>query len=177
MRRVLLAVVGTVAALVLLLSFKTHSATSLATPPAAVATAVPSTAAATPSATPSTAATPSPSATTTTTTPKSTTTTKTTAPKTTAPTTKTVTGDAIDTRYGPVQVQITVTNGKLTAANAVEYPQNERRDQEINSYAVPVLDKEALAAGSAKIDVVSGATYTSDGYANSLQSALDKAGL
>ena len=88
-----------------------------------------------------------------------------------------MTGDAIDTRYGAVQVQITVTNGKLTAVNAVQYPQQERKDQEINAYAIPVLAKEALAAGSAKIDIVSGATYTSDGYANSLQSALDKAGL
>ena len=99
------------------------------------------------------------------------------ATTTTAPTTKTVTGDAIDTRYGAVQVQITVTNGKLTAVNAVQYPQEERMDQEINAYAIPVLAKEALAAGSAKIDNVSGATYTSQGYASSLQSALDKAGL
>jgi uncharacterized protein with FMN-binding domain len=174
MRRVILAVVSTVAALVLLLSFKTHNATSLAVPPAIVASTTPSPAAPAPSAAatvPSTAtssAAAAPAPTTTTAKPKAT--------KTAAPSTRTVTGDAVDTRYGPVQVQITVTNGKLTAANAIEYPQNERRDQEINSYAVPVLDKEALAAGSAKIDIVSGATYTSDGYATSLQSALDKAG-
>lgn len=183
MRRVIMAIVSTVAALVLLLSFKTHSATSLATPPAAVATSVPSTgttasAAATPSAavptTSSSASTAAP--TTTSAAPAPATTTKA-ATTTTAPTTKTVTGNAIDTRYGAVQVQITVTNGKLTAVNALQYPQSERKDQEINSYAIPALGKEALAAGSAKIDNISGATYTSQGYASSLQSALDKAGL
>jgi uncharacterized protein with FMN-binding domain len=174
MRRVIMAVVSTVAALVLLLSFKTHNATSLATPPAAVASTVPSAGA---SAAPTTStAGPTASATASTAAPAPTTTTTTTK-KTTAPSTKTVTGDATDTRYGPVQVQITVTNGKLTAVQAVDYPQQERRDQEINAYAIPVLNKEALTAGSAKIDNVSGATYTSDGYASSLQSALDKAGL
>ena len=91
--------------------------------------------------------------------------------------TKTVTGDSADTRYGPVQVKITVTNGKFTAVQAVDYPTNDPRDQEINSYAIPQLNSEALAAGSAQIDTVSGATYTSEGYVTSLQSALDKAGL
>jgi uncharacterized protein with FMN-binding domain len=89
-------------------------------------------------------------------------------------TTKTVTGSAADTRYGPVQVQITVTNGKITSASAIEYPQNDPRDQQINAYAIPVLNQEAVQAGSASIDNVSGATYTSDGYVRSLQSALNK---
>ncbi|MEU4247675.1 FMN-binding protein [Amycolatopsis sp. NPDC026612] len=89
----------------------------------------------------------------------------------------TVDGDAADTRFGPVQVRITVENGKLTSVTAVEYPTGNPRDQEINSYAVPVLDQEAAQAGTADIDTVSGATYTSDGYVRSLQSALDKAGL
>ena len=75
-----------------------------------------------------------------------------------------LTGTAVNTRYGPVQVQITVTNGKITAVNAVDYPQNDGRDQQINSYAIPQLNSEALAAQSAKIDMVSGATYTSSGY-------------
>jgi uncharacterized protein with FMN-binding domain len=79
--------------------------------------------------------------------------------------------------YGPVQVKITVKNGKLVAVDAVEYPQNDPRDAQINAYAIPELDKEALAAGSARIDTVSGATYTSGGYVTSLQSALDKAGI
>ncbi|WP_372660446.1 FMN-binding protein [Amycolatopsis kentuckyensis] len=89
----------------------------------------------------------------------------------------TVTGDAADTRFGPVQVRITVENGKLTSVTAVEYPTENPRDQEINSYAIPQLNDEAAQAGSADIDTVSGATYTSDGYVKSLQSALDKAGI
>ncbi|MGW1255301.1 FMN-binding protein [Streptomyces sp. NPDC002513] len=87
--------------------------------------------------------------------------------------TKTVTGASVQTAYGPVQVRITVTNGKLTDATAVTYPQGSPRDQEINSYAVPQLNREVLTAQSANIDTVSGATYTSQGYQQSLQSALD----
>lgn len=56
-------------------------------------------------------------------------------------------------------------------------PENTPRDQQINAYAIPVLNSEAVAAGSARIDAVSGATYTSGGYITSLQSAIDKAGL
>ncbi len=56
-------------------------------------------------------------------------------------------------------------------------PWNDRRDQEINSYAVPVLNGEVVQAQSAGIDMVSGATYTSDGYIQSLQSAIDQANL
>ena len=88
--------------------------------------------------------------------------------------TKTVTGEAADTRYGPVQVKITATNGKITSVEAIDYPQTERRDQEINSFAIPELNQEALSAGNANIDIISGATYTSDGYIQSLQSALDQ---
>ncbi|MEU1178365.1 FMN-binding protein [Streptomyces sp. NPDC005820] len=89
----------------------------------------------------------------------------------------TVTGDSVQTRWGPVQVRVTVQNGKITDVTAVTYPQDNPRDQEINSYAIPQLRSEALAAQSADIDTVSGATYTSDGYRQSLQSALDSAGL
>jgi uncharacterized protein with FMN-binding domain len=86
----------------------------------------------------------------------------------------TVTGDAVNTRFGPVQVRITVANGQMTAVQAIAYPQENSRDQEINSYAIPQLNAEAAQAGNANIDMVSGATYTSDGYINSLQSALDR---
>ncbi|MFI6655623.1 FMN-binding protein [Streptomyces sp. NPDC050523] len=89
--------------------------------------------------------------------------------------TKTVTGDTVQTRWGPVQVRITVKNGKLTEVTAVSYPTDNPRDQEINSFALPRLRSEALQAQSANIDTVSGATYTSDGYRQSLQSALDSA--
>ncbi|WP_329370243.1 FMN-binding protein [Streptomyces sp. NBC_01483] len=91
--------------------------------------------------------------------------------------TKTVTGDTVQTRWGPVQVRITLKNGKITDVTAVSYPSDNPRDQEINSYALPQLRREALAAQSAQIDSVSGASYTSDGYKQSLQSALDSAGL
>ncbi|WP_327405353.1 FMN-binding protein [Streptomyces sp. NBC_01288] len=95
----------------------------------------------------------------------------------TATGTKTVTGDTVQTQWGPVQVKITVKNGRITDVTAVQSPSDNPRDQEINSYALPELRSETLAAQSAKIDTVSGATYTSDGYRQSLQSALDSAGL
>ncbi|MGN6610487.1 MAG: FMN-binding protein [Angustibacter sp.] len=89
----------------------------------------------------------------------------------------TFTGDTVQTRWGPVQVQITVSGGKITAADVVQVPQGNPRDQEINSYAVPVLNSEVVQAQSAQIDTVSGATVTSDGYLQSLQSAIDAAHL
>jgi major membrane immunogen (membrane-anchored lipoprotein) len=90
--------------------------------------------------------------------------------------TRTVSGDAIDTRWGPVQVQVTLTDGKIMQVTALRLPDGNPRDREINNFAVPQLTQEALAAQSAQIDAVSGATYTSDGYVRSLQSALDRAG-
>jgi len=97
---------------------------------------------------------------------------------TAAPTTgtRTVTGSVISTRYGPVQVQVTVSNGKVTAINAVALPSGGRSGM-ISQYAAPILSGEALAAQSARIDLVSGATYTSLGYEKSLQAALNQAGL
>ena len=89
----------------------------------------------------------------------------------------TYTGDSVMTRWGAVQVEITVADGKITAVQAVEYPQNNARDRQINAYALPVLAQEVTQAQSAQIDVVSGATVTSDGYIQSLQSALDSAGI
>lgn len=130
MKRVALAVVSTVAALVLVLSFKTHSPSAVATPTLAA-----------------------------------------------SGTTKTYTGSAASTRYGPVQVQITVENGKVTSVEAVVYPTQDPRDQQINAYAIPQLNAEAQSASSANIDMVSGATFTSEGYLTSLQSAIDEAGL
>jgi uncharacterized protein with FMN-binding domain len=90
---------------------------------------------------------------------------------------KTYTGDAVSTRYGDVQVRIRVKNGKVTSAKVTQVPWGNGRDQQINSYAVPVLNQEAVASQSASIDMVSGATYTSQGYIGSLQSALDQAHL
>ncbi|MFI7502198.1 FMN-binding protein [Streptomyces sp. NPDC049687] len=90
---------------------------------------------------------------------------------------KAVTGESVQTRWGPVQVRITVADGRITDVTAVTYPQENPRDQQINAYAIPRLRSEALTAQSADIDTVSGATYTSDGYRQSLQSALDSAGL
>jgi uncharacterized protein with FMN-binding domain len=58
----------------------------------------------------------------------------------------------------------------------VQYPEETPRDTQINAYAIPVLDREAVSTGGAKVDMVSGATYTSRGYISSLQSALDQAG-
>ena len=88
-----------------------------------------------------------------------------------------VNGSSVDTQYGPVQVQLTVRAGKVVKAVAIDYPQSGGRDQEINSYAVPILQKETVAAQSAEVDAVSGATFTSAGYRTSLQAALDAAHL
>jgi uncharacterized protein with FMN-binding domain len=85
------------------------------------------------------------------------------------------TGSIIDTPYGPVQVAATLAHGRLTAVTVLQVPRGTGRDQEIASYSLPRLTREALGAQSARIDAVSGASYTSAGYINSLQSALDQA--
>lgn len=90
---------------------------------------------------------------------------------------KTYQGSTAQTRWGPVQVQITVKSGTITAVDVLQQPTENHKDEEINSYALPILVQDTLSAQSAKIDMVSGATVTSDGYVESLQSALDKAGL
>jgi len=171
MRRVILAAVTTIVSMILLLSFKTHALpTTLAPQPAAIGdpgtTTPPATAPTTTASTAVAGASPAAAAVTTTTT---------VAPATTG--TQTVTGNAAPTRYGPVQVQVTLTNGRITAVEAVEYPTARSRDIQINNRAIPQLNAEALAAQSAHIHTISGATYTSNGYATSLQSALDKAGV
>jgi uncharacterized protein with FMN-binding domain len=90
---------------------------------------------------------------------------------------KTYTGSVAQTRWGPVQVKITVQDGKLTKVTVVQQPNGNRRDQEINDQALPILIDETVTAQSAKIDMVSGATVTSEGYVQSLQAALDEAGI
>ena len=87
----------------------------------------------------------------------------------------TVAGGVVDTPYGPVQVEITVNGGRIAKARTVTRPSGDGQTDAINSYAVPRLDQETLDAQSARIDTVSGATFTSAGYRESLQSALDAA--
>jgi uncharacterized protein with FMN-binding domain len=89
----------------------------------------------------------------------------------------TYTGSRANTRWGIVQIQITVKNGKITNSQAIQYPSNNGRDQQINAYALPILSQEVISAQSANIDAISGATVTSDGYRSSLQSAIDQAHL
>jgi uncharacterized protein with FMN-binding domain len=172
MKRAVFALLSTISGLVLLLGYKTVPVAS--TPSVALA---------------GTGGTTTTSGTTT----PSTTTPSTTTPSTTTPSTtsagpspsasakagaasRTVTGAAVDTRWGPVQVTATLSGGKVVAVTVVQVPQENPRDVQISSYAVPVLTAEAVAAGNADIDNVSGATYTSEGYKSSLQSALDQAG-
>ena len=90
---------------------------------------------------------------------------------------KTYAGDAVQTQFGPVQVQITVSDGTITKSEVLQVPWNNGRDQEINSQAVPILNSEAVQSQSAQIDMVSGASFTSNGYISSLQSAIDQANL
>ncbi len=95
----------------------------------------------------------------------------------TASGTSVVNGTSVPTRYGPVQVRLTIRNGRIVTATAIDYPASGGRDREINSSAVPELERATVAAQSAHIDTVSGATYTSDGYRASLQAAIDAAHL
>lgn len=95
----------------------------------------------------------------------------------TSPASGTFTGTTAQTRYGPVQVQITVDGGKITEVTVLQLTNQDGRSVAISQQAAPILRQEALQAQSAKIQAVSGATYTSDGYVTSLQSAIDQAGL
>jgi uncharacterized protein with FMN-binding domain len=83
----------------------------------------------------------------------------------------------VQTQWGPVQVQVTMEGGRLSDVSVLQYPNGNPRDQQIDAYALPILVQESLDAQSADIDMVSGATVTSDGYLRSLQGALDQAGL
>jgi uncharacterized protein with FMN-binding domain len=83
----------------------------------------------------------------------------------------------VSTRWGPVQVQLTVADGRITDVTVLQHPQGNARDEQINGYALPILTQATIDAQSARIDHVSGATDTSEGYLASLQSALDRARL
>jgi uncharacterized protein with FMN-binding domain len=96
------------------------------------------------------------------------------APPASASTTRTATGDVIENQYGPVQVRVTLRGNQIVSVDAVQLPSDRARSAEISDQAGPLLQQEALQAQSARIDTVSGATYTSESYAQSLQSALDK---
>ena len=86
------------------------------------------------------------------------------------------TGPTVSTQFGPVQVKIEVSGGKISDIVALQLPTHGRSGR-ISSFAEPVLHDQALTAQSASIDGVSGATYTSSAYAQSLQAALDQAGI
>lgn len=88
---------------------------------------------------------------------------------------RTLVGSVIDTEQGPVQVQVTMRGPSISDVSVLQYPNGGGRDTEINSVALPQLVDQALAAQSADIQMVSGATYTSQGFIASLQSALDQA--
>ena len=159
MRRVALAIVSTVTGLVLLLGFKTHAPSTPAAPAAAVSTPTGTSGSGTG------------------TTGAGNGTTKKTSSTKAASANRTATGTPVMTRYGPVQVKVTVTGSKVTGVTAVDYPMGNPRDAQINAYAIPALNQEAAAAGSANISMISGATFTSQGYIASLQSALDQLGV
>ncbi len=85
------------------------------------------------------------------------------------------TGPTVDVFYGLVQVQAIIQNGQITDVKFLQYPSDRRTSQEINSQAMPWLTQEAIQAQSANVDVITGATLTSEGFANSLQAALQTA--
>jgi uncharacterized protein with FMN-binding domain len=88
---------------------------------------------------------------------------------------RTVTGAVESTMYGPMQVKVTLDGSKITNVSVVQETNDGQESQQIDSFAIPKLTAETLTAQSARIDAVSGATTTSDGYIGSLQSALDQA--
>ncbi len=90
---------------------------------------------------------------------------------------QTVDGPVVDTRYGPVQVEVTVEDAQITGVVALQLPDGDRHSAQISRRVEDTLASQALATQSASIDGVSGATYTSEAYAESLQAALDAAGI
>jgi uncharacterized protein with FMN-binding domain len=88
---------------------------------------------------------------------------------------KTITGNVFSNRYGAVQVAVVVNGNRIVNVNALQMPHDRSRSADISSQAAPLLHDEVLQAQSAQIDTIGGATYTSESYAQSLQSALDKA--
>jgi len=87
----------------------------------------------------------------------------------------TYTGDVADAFYGNVQVQATIQGGKITDVQFLDYPHDRRTSQRINQVAVPYLKNEAIQAQSANVNIISGATLTSEAFAQSMQSALNRA--
>ena len=167
MLRAVLALTGTVAGLAALLTFKSHSAAIAAAPPAPPAASSQATAMLAPTS----------AATTHTAAGKSATAGKgqTAAGKSQAAAVRTVTGAVANTQYGPMQVQLTLTGQQITKVTILQQTNVGGESNQIDSSAIPKLTSETLAAQSAKIDAVSGASYTSMGYTQSLQSALDQA--
>jgi uncharacterized protein with FMN-binding domain len=86
------------------------------------------------------------------------------------------TGSAYNTYYGPVQVQVTIQGGRVVAVDVPQYPADRRASQRINSRALPMLESEVISAQSARVNIISGATLTSEAYLRSLDSALGNAG-
>ncbi len=162
MKRVLLSVVATVLGLVALLGFKSHPVNITATT---------SSRAPTPSRPPTRSASHSTGGNS-----KSPTPSKKRGTPTKQVTRTSVDGDAVQTRYGVVQVKVTLQGKKIDAVSFDQLQGRDRRSEDINQNAAPLLVQETLTAQSANVDTVSGATYTSEGYLQSLQSALDKAG-
>ncbi len=176
MRRAPIVIGSTLAGLAAILSFRPQTS-SLGALPAAAGMTSPTTSGSAPTTAP--AATP-------TTTPPTTgnsgtTAGSTTPPTTTAPTTtsgtRTVTGDAVQTPYGVVQVRVTASGSHITSVQTVQLTAYDGHSASINNYAAPQLQQQVLQVQSAQIYGVSGATYTSSGYAQSVQSALDKLGI
>jgi len=158
MRRVILAVTGTIAGLVALLSFKSHDPTMPVA--ATTGTGGGSTTSSSSSSSSSSSATTIPGEF------RSVAGTLTTGETT-------ITGKVANTVYGPVQIQLVVKNSKIVKVAVLEQPTNTIHDIQIGEFAFPRLISETLAAQNAKIDAVSGASYTSAGYISSLQSAVD----
>jgi uncharacterized protein with FMN-binding domain len=161
MHRAVIAAAGTVVGLVALLSYK--SSGTVKSSPVAVGS-------------PSTPSVPSSSTTQPPTSTPPTAGTQTTPTTSTPNTTATFTGNDVQYQYGDIQIRITMRGGKITNIVTPQESATDSRSQSINSQAVPILTQEALTAQSMQFDVVSGATFTSDAFAQSLQSALAKAG-
>jgi uncharacterized protein with FMN-binding domain len=171
-RRITLALVSTIAALVLLFSYRTSlsgpGGGAAGTAPAGIVDSAGSDSAAggdsagpaDPTASPSTGRSPAAKSST--------------ATRAPASRTVTVNGTVVDNGFGPVQVQVKITSGKIVDVTTLALPPD-GHSQRINSYAVPQLRQEVLQAQSAKVDTVSGATDTSYAYVQSLQAALDAA--
>ena len=161
MRRAVIVLGTTAAGLAALLSFKTHSLAAPAASAASAGTPAPSAGASSPAGSAdgqAASATHGAS-----------------APASAAA--RTVTGTVASTQHGPMQVQLTVAGTKITKVTLLQRTDDGAESDQIDAYAIPKLTSETLAAQSAHIDTVSGASYTSSGYIQSLQSALDKAGI